>query len=194
MANHHTPATTTPATTAAPGHADHGGHGVLGHVDVPGTLFVVFLAILGLFALTVWMSSTGRLGGYTLFAQLGSDGYVAVMAYLDRLADASLADVRPRIAAHTGRPTTFGWGPRFLHSTGQFHKGGPATGVVHLERPQQAEIGSGKRERTGHLPPTRSLIRPLTASAPALPCLEPGATAAHQRTFPGRTPGAENSP
>jgi glucose-6-phosphate isomerase len=29
----------------------------------------------------------------------------------------------------TGRPTTFGWGPRFLHSTGQFHKGGPAEGV-----------------------------------------------------------------
>ncbi len=28
-----------------------------------------------------------------------------------------------------GRPTTFGWGPRFLHSTGQYHKGGPATGV-----------------------------------------------------------------
>jgi glucose-6-phosphate isomerase len=24
---------------------------------------------------------------------------------------------------------TFGWGPRFLHSTGQFHKGGPAEGV-----------------------------------------------------------------
>ena len=24
---------------------------------------------------------------------------------------------------------TFGWGPRFLHSTGQFHKGGPAIGV-----------------------------------------------------------------
>ena len=33
------------------------------------------------------------------------------------------------IAARTGRPVTFGWGPRFLHSTGQFHKGGPATGV-----------------------------------------------------------------
>ena len=28
-----------------------------------------------------------------------------------------------------GRPVTFGWGPRFLHSTGQFHKGGPAIGV-----------------------------------------------------------------
>jgi glucose-6-phosphate isomerase len=29
----------------------------------------------------------------------------------------------------TRRPVTFGWGPRFLHSTGQFHKGGPAEGV-----------------------------------------------------------------
>jgi hypothetical protein len=28
-----------------------------------------------------------------------------------------------------GRPVTFGWAPRFLHSTGQFHKGGPQVGV-----------------------------------------------------------------
>jgi glucose-6-phosphate isomerase len=56
-------------------------------------------------------------------------GYLAVMAYLDRLKDAALADVRPVLTRHTARPTTFGWGPRFLHSTGQFHKGGPATGV-----------------------------------------------------------------
>jgi glucose-6-phosphate isomerase len=65
-----------------------------------------------------------------LFGQLDPErGYVAVMAYLDRLSDAALADARPALARHTGRPTTFGWGPRFLHSTGQFHKGGPATGV-----------------------------------------------------------------
>ena len=56
-------------------------------------------------------------------------GYLAVMAYLDRAADADLADVRETLARRTGRPTTFGWGPRFLHSTGQYHKGGPATGV-----------------------------------------------------------------
>jgi glucose-6-phosphate isomerase len=56
-------------------------------------------------------------------------GYLAVMAYLDRAADAELADVRESLARRTGRPTTFGWGPRFLHSTGQYHKGGPATGV-----------------------------------------------------------------
>ena len=56
-------------------------------------------------------------------------GYLAVMAYLDRAAQADLADVRPELARRTARPTTFGWGPRFLHSTGQYHKGGPATGV-----------------------------------------------------------------
>jgi len=56
-------------------------------------------------------------------------GYVAIMAYLDRLADAPLAGTRRVIAVRTKRPTTFGWGPRFLHSTGQYHKGGPATGV-----------------------------------------------------------------
>jgi len=56
-------------------------------------------------------------------------GYIAIMAYLDRLADASLAGSRRAMATRTGRPTTFGWGPRFLHSTGQYHKGGPATGV-----------------------------------------------------------------
>lgn len=56
-------------------------------------------------------------------------GYVAVMVYLDRLAHADLAQVRDALAARTGRPVTFGWGPRFLHSTGQLHKGGPAVGV-----------------------------------------------------------------
>jgi glucose-6-phosphate isomerase len=51
------------------------------------------------------------------------------MAYLDREHDTALAALREPLAARTGRPVTFGWGPRFLHSTGQFHKGGPAVGV-----------------------------------------------------------------
>ncbi|MCW2623139.1 MAG: phosphoglucose isomerase, partial [Frankiales bacterium] len=55
-------------------------------------------------------------------------GYLAVMAYLDRQRDAALADVRAPLARHLDRPVTFGWGPRFLHSTGQYHKGGPAVG------------------------------------------------------------------
>jgi glucose-6-phosphate isomerase len=56
-------------------------------------------------------------------------GYVAVMAYLDRLGDAAAAQLRDMLAARTTHPVTFGWGPRFLHSTGQYHKGGPPNGV-----------------------------------------------------------------
>ncbi|MEE6256881.1 glucose-6-phosphate isomerase [Plantactinospora sonchi] len=63
-----------------------------------------------------------------LLAGLGEDGYLAVMAYLDRFADAKAGQVRPGLAAASGRPVTFGWGPRFLHSTGQYHKGGPQLG------------------------------------------------------------------
>jgi len=59
----------------------------------------------------------------------GQHGYVAVMAYLDREADADLEQVARDLFDRTGRPATFGWGPRFLHSTGQYHKGGPPTGV-----------------------------------------------------------------
>lgn len=56
-------------------------------------------------------------------------GYLAVMAYLDRHRDLALADVRAALARRCERPVTFGWGPRFLHSTGQFHKGGPPVGA-----------------------------------------------------------------
>lgn len=64
-----------------------------------------------------------------LWQSVPADGYVAVQAYVDRTAVPQLAGVRELIAADSGRPTTFGWGPRFLHSTGQYHKGGPANGV-----------------------------------------------------------------
>ncbi|KRE78593.1 glucose-6-phosphate isomerase [Arthrobacter sp. Soil763] len=64
-----------------------------------------------------------------LLGQLGTDGYLSVQAYFDRLNYAPLEGIRDELAALSGRPVTFGWGPRFLHSTGQFHKGGPAIGV-----------------------------------------------------------------
>ncbi len=60
---------------------------------------------------------------------VSSDGYISVMAYLDRLKDAQLAQIRRVLADKSGRPVTFGWGPRFLHSTGQFHKGGQQNGI-----------------------------------------------------------------
>jgi hypothetical protein len=42
--------------------------------------------------------------------------------------DGAVAELRSVIRAATGAATTFGYGPRFLHSTGQLHKGGPRTG------------------------------------------------------------------
>jgi glucose-6-phosphate isomerase len=65
-----------------------------------------------------------------LLDQLDLDhGYVAVQAYLDRLEHADFAGIREVLAERVGRPVTFGWGPRFLHSTGQYHKGGTPNGV-----------------------------------------------------------------
>lgn len=60
---------------------------------------------------------------------VGPDGYLAVQAYLDRVGHPEFAELRDRLAVAVRRPVTFGWGPRFLHSTGQYHKGGPANGV-----------------------------------------------------------------
>ncbi|MFN8388604.1 MAG: hypothetical protein U0X92_19595, partial [Anaerolineales bacterium] len=54
-------------------------------------------------------------------------GYVAINAYLprnDAMTDA-LQKMRVAIRAKTGNAVTAGFGPRFQHSTGQFHKGGP---------------------------------------------------------------------
>jgi transaldolase / glucose-6-phosphate isomerase len=57
--------------------------------------------------------------------------YVAVLGYLEPSAafDQAVAELRSAIRAKTGATTTFGYGPRFQHSTGQMHKGGPKTGV-----------------------------------------------------------------
>lgn len=57
--------------------------------------------------------------------------YVAILAYLPRTAanDARLRRARLALRARLRVATTSGYGPRFLHSTGQLHKGGPDTGV-----------------------------------------------------------------
>ena len=63
------------------------------------------------------------------WTQTPERGYLAIQAYLDRLDDASFETLRPELAKATGLQTTFGWGPRFLHSTGQYHKGGHQNGA-----------------------------------------------------------------
>ncbi len=88
-----------------------------GDIEVRGTADVVSAA----------STLDGVIDG--LLSLLPEDGYVAVQAYADRLAYPALVGIRDALAARTRRPVTFGWGPRFLHSTGQYHKGGPAQGV-----------------------------------------------------------------
>lgn len=64
-----------------------------------------------------------------LLAAAPEYGYLSVQAYLDRIDDASTEVLRAELARRSGLQTTFGWGPRFLHSTGQYHKGGHQNGV-----------------------------------------------------------------
>jgi transaldolase/glucose-6-phosphate isomerase len=64
-------------------------------------------------------------------ASIRPGDYVAIHAYLpmDHATETALTELRYKIGNRAGNATTVGFGPRFLHSTGQLHKGGPNTGV-----------------------------------------------------------------
>ena len=66
-----------------------------------------------------------------LLANATPPNYVAIMGYVQPSEefDAAVTELRAAIRDLTRCTTTFGYGPRFLHSTGQFHKGGPPTGL-----------------------------------------------------------------
>ncbi|MEP6993504.1 MAG: glucose-6-phosphate isomerase [Acidobacteriota bacterium] len=80
-----------------------------------------------------------------LFASLLPGDYFAMTAYIDDTpeTEAALQGIRIQIRNAKRVATTIGYGPRFLHSTGQFHKGGPASGAflqVVCEPSLQASI------------------------------------------------------
>ncbi len=64
-------------------------------------------------------------------ASVRAGDYVALTAYIEETPenDRALEQIRAQIRDRLRVATTVGYGPRFLHSTGQFHKGGPPTGV-----------------------------------------------------------------
>ena len=66
-----------------------------------------------------------------LLAQASPGDYFCVQAFVEPTpaAEALVEDLRHRVAGETGLVTTGGFGPRYLHSTGQLHKGGPPTGL-----------------------------------------------------------------
>ena len=66
----------------------------------------------------------------SLFAGAAAPAYIALMAYAPPSPelDAELASLRATLMGARHCATTFGYGPRYLHSTGQYHKGGPPHG------------------------------------------------------------------
>ncbi len=64
-----------------------------------------------------------------LFAQSRPGDYIAIQAFIDPAREGELAPLVERARAESGCVVTHGLGPRYLHSTGQLHKGGPNTGL-----------------------------------------------------------------
>ena len=66
-----------------------------------------------------------------LCAQAREGDYVAILAFVEETAESErrLAELAQRVRQATGCVVTHGFGPRYLHSTGQLHKGGPNTGL-----------------------------------------------------------------
>lgn len=64
-----------------------------------------------------------------LLSQIRDSSYVALCVFGDSTDQGPWRAAAGVLERATGRPVTLGFGPRFLHSTGQFHKGGPTQGV-----------------------------------------------------------------
>jgi transaldolase/glucose-6-phosphate isomerase len=77
------------------------------------------------------VEDTDENGLRDVLGQAAPPSYVAIMGYVkpSERFDEAVAGLRTAIRDATKATTTFGYGPRFLHSTGQFHKGGPNTGI-----------------------------------------------------------------
>jgi transaldolase/glucose-6-phosphate isomerase len=79
------------------------------------------------------LGRSSTLAGYLSahLKRLGAGDYFALLAYVERNAQHhdALQDIRRRIRDHYRVATCLGFGPRFLHSTGQAYKGGPNSGV-----------------------------------------------------------------
>jgi transaldolase/glucose-6-phosphate isomerase len=76
-------------------------------------------------------ASKARPGVKSLLGKARRGAYFAIMAYTARTpgSEAAIAAIRGAVRDKTRIATTAGYGPRFLHSTGQLHKGGPRTGL-----------------------------------------------------------------
>jgi transaldolase/glucose-6-phosphate isomerase len=92
-------------------------------------------------ALPVKVSVGDALHRHIASAQAGD--YIALLAYIEETPEieSALQDLRVSLRDLTGCATTSGYGPRFLHSTGQLHKGGPNSGIFfQLTAPDKIDL------------------------------------------------------
>ena len=78
-----------------------------------------------------------------LMTTVRSGDYIAIQAYMAEAPDTNriLQDIRTYLRDHLQVATTIGYGPRYLHSTGQYHKGGPNTGIyLQLKRETKNDV------------------------------------------------------
>lgn len=102
--------------------------------------------------------ASGRLPGaeatsslQELLSDPGPGDYLAIMAYLRQTpeVDMALELLRRRVQERYGIATTLGYGPRFLHSTGQLHKGGPRSGLfLQLDEAHDRDVSIPDRPYT----------------------------------------------
>lgn len=84
-----------------------------------------------------------------LLSMIPQNGYLAIHGYLNRKQPLPVEKLRNILVKKTNRPVTYGWGPRFLHSTGQYHKGGPQNGVfLQLINDSEVDVDVPTRDFT----------------------------------------------
>ena len=111
----------------------------------------------------------------TALARLVPNGYASIQAYVAQTPerDAALTRIRTLLRDNTRRATTVGYGPRFLHSTGQLHKGGAPIGwflQLVAEHPDDREI-PGKAYTFGQLIDAQAIGDARTLEDHKLPVL-----------------------
>ena len=107
--------------------------------------------------------------------RLAPNGYASLQAYVAQTPgrDAALSRIRTQVRDVTHRATTVGYGPRFLHSTGQLHKGGAPIGwflQLVCEHPNDLEI-PGKEYTFGQLIDAQAIGDARTLEDHELPVL-----------------------
>jgi transaldolase / glucose-6-phosphate isomerase len=111
-----------------------------------------------------------------LLAQAAPPHYVAIMGYVEPSDefDAAVTELREAIRAKSKATTTFGYGPRFLHSTGQLHKGGPPTGLfLQLIHDGEDDVEIPEAGYTfGHLKNAQAIGDLLTLRDHGLPAVQ----------------------